>query len=260
MTDRHFMRLIEAQWAQNKFLCVGLDTDDRKISPSSPDGVRAFNRTIIDATRDIVSAFKLNLAFYEALGADGWGVLKDSVDYIREVSPEAVVIADAKRADIGNTNEGYVRAVFDDLGADAITVHPYLGAEAVGPFLDRAEKGVIVLCRTSNPGSGELQDLQIRGQRLYEYVAQSVSETWNRNGNCGLVVGATYPEDLARVRALAPTMPILVPGIGAQGGDLEKTVKAARDRMIISISRGIIYASSPRDATIEFDAAIRAAL
>ncbi len=269
METRNFRALLEKLWARGLFVCVGLDTRmDRipghqiKLIPEKDlDGgqdntdventIFAYNCAIVDATHDLVCAYKPNVAFYEAEGEAGIRALRRTIQYIHAVAPDVPVILDAKRADIGSTNEGYVRAAFDELGADAITVHPYLGAEAMRPFLDRADKGVIVLCRTSNPGAGEFQDLLVSGKPLYRAVARQVTDEWNSNGNCAVVVGATYPEELAMVRAVVGDMPILIPGIGAQGGDVEKTVRAGQDErgmgMIINSSRGVIFASSGED-------------
>ena len=243
---------------QNSLVCVGLDSEISKIpahlqSDKTPQFT--FNKAIIDATHDLVCAYKPNSAFYEARGVDGIAELKMTCDYIRQSHPEIVLILDAKRADIGSTNEGYVTYAFDWLGADAITLHPYLGKEALKPFLDRKDKGCIILCRTSNPGAGEFQDLKLdsgnQAIELYQRVAEKVAKDWNYNGNCGLVVGATYPEELEIVRRIANDLPFLIPGIGAQGGDIEKTVKAGVDEngrnAIINSSRGIIFASSGQD-------------
>lgn len=258
MNNRNFRALLETQWSCDKFVCVGLDTEFDKI----PESVRrdhvsvestivTFNRAIVEATSDLVCAYKPNTAFYEAHGAEGIAALKKTIADIHAIAPDVPVILDAKRADIGNTNSGYVNAAFDFLRADAITVHPYLGAEALKPFLERAEKGVIVLCRTSNPGAGEFQDLLVNGEPLYRLVARRVASEWNKNGNCLLVVGATYPNELREVRQLVGDMPILIPGIGAQGGDVEKTVTAGKDSrghgIIVNSSRGIIFASKDED-------------
>lgn len=259
MGDRNFMELLEAQWSKGNFVCVGLDSEYEKIPAHLRSGDQAgtstaitmFNRAIVEATKDIVCAYKPNAAFYEAHGAEGIVALHHTIADIHAIAPDVPVILDAKRADIGNTNAGYVDAAFNFLRADAITVHPYLGAEALQPFLARAEKGVIVLCRTSNPGAGEFQDLSVNGEPLYRFVARRVANEWNKSGNCALVVGATYPDELHEVRGLVGGMPILIPGIGAQGGDVEKTVSAGKDRrgqgMIINSSRGIIFASKGAD-------------
>jgi orotidine-5'-phosphate decarboxylase len=273
--ERNFRALLEETWAQQKFLCVGLDPDYERIPEhlkggSVKEALLSFNRGIVDATHDIAGSYKPNTAFYEAFGSIGWEVLHETIQYIREVTPSALIIADAKRADIGNTNNGYVAAMFEHLQADAITVHPYLGGEALRPFLERADKGVIVLCRTSNSGAGEFQDLAVGSEPLYLTIARTVAMSWNTNGNCALVVGATYPDELACVRAAAPELPILIPGIGAQGGDIEMTVRNGMDArgagVIISSSRSIMYASNRSDfvqaarfAAQELDGAIRAA-
>ncbi|MBL8121377.1 orotidine-5'-phosphate decarboxylase [Candidatus Saccharibacteria bacterium] len=236
--------------AHHSLLCIGLDSDVDKL----PVGVNqlTFNKAIIDATHDIVAAYKPNTAFYEALGAEGIETLKAICEYIGQVCPEVPILLDAKRADIGNTNLGYVQFAYDYLGADAITLHPYLGREALEPFLERADKGAIVLCRTSNPGAGEFQDRYIDGHKLYEHVAKMVATDWNGNGNCMLVVGATYPDEAAAIRQIVgDDMWFLVPGVGAQGGDVEQLMKAAQnsrgDGLLISSSRDIIFASSGTD-------------
>lgn len=256
MNERNFRNLLEAQWSLGKFLCVGLDSDLEKIPQAARangtgESIVNFNRAIIDATKDIVCAYKPNSAFYEAHGDEGWSALRETIQYIHEQAPEVPVILDAKRGDIGNTNEGYVISAFDYLHADAITVQPYPGREALQPFLDRKDKGIIVLCRMSNPGAGEFQDLQIDGTPLYKIVAEHVAKEWNSNGNCALVVGATFPDELKEVREIIGDMPILIPGVGVQGGDIGKTVAAGRDSrgagIIISVSRAIIFASDGED-------------
>jgi orotidine-5'-phosphate decarboxylase len=268
---RTFNDLISAKWDERKYLCVGLDPDLKKIptsiSGSPRERIVAFNRAIVDATKDIVCAFKPNSAFYEAEGIEGWQALKDTCDYIYEAAPDVPIILDAKRSDIGNTNEGYARMAFDFFRADAITVHPYQGGEALAPFFARTEKGIIVLVKTSNPGSGEFQALDTDGEPLYLRVTRQVVHEWNKNGNCCIVVGATYPHELEQVRAIAPDIPILIPGTGAQGGDLEATVKAAGGKMFINVSRAVLYASSNPDfveaaraQALIYDGAIRAAL
>lgn len=273
---RDFLEFTKRQWGQGAFLCVGLDPSLETIPPSvqghtPAERILSFSKAIVDATKAVAGFYKPNSAFYEAYGDEGMRALREVISYIHTVAPETVVILDAKRADIGNTNNGYVRAAFEDMGADAITVHPYLGSEALEPFLSRADKGVIVLARTSNTGAGEFQDIDTGGEPLYIKVARTVAEKWNTRGNCGLVVGATYPEELKRVRAAAPTLPILIPGVGAQGGDLEASVKNGKDAnnqgIILAISRGIIFASQGSDfaeaagaKAKEYDSAIRAAL
>lgn len=244
--------------AVNSLLCVGLDSD----LPQLPERFRnlsqpqfEFNKWIIEQTHQHASAYKPNLAFYEARGELGWQELRLTMEFLRQNYPDIPTIADAKRADIGSTNEGYVTAIFDELGFDAITLHPYLGREALQPFLDRKDKGCIILCKTSNPGSGELQDLEVKladgepSKKMWEMVAEKVATEWNSHNNCLLVVGATYPEELKRVRELVGEMTLLVPGIGAQGGDTHHTVQAALNTqqkgMILNSSRGIIFAAKP---------------
>jgi len=238
----------------NSLVCVGLDSDFNKLPVFLKERANPqfeFNKAIIDATADLVCSYKPNSAFYEALGDTGIQQLKMTCDYLRQNYPEILIILDAKRADIGNTNQGYVEFAYDYLGADAITLHPYLGSEAIKPFLEREDKAAIILCKTSNPGAGELQDLMVDGSPLYQMVAEKVVKEWNKLNNCMLVVGATYPEELKIVRQIAGEMTFLVPGVGAQGGDIEKTVKAglnsAKMGIIINSSRGIIFASSGDD-------------
>ena len=272
-----FAELFDARVATGAHLCVGLDPSPATIPDiidrtlAAHDRVVSFNECIVDATRDIAAAFKPNAAFYEAMGAAGWEALRRTAQYIRRVAPEVPVLLDAKRADIGSTNEGYVRAVFDEVGADAVTVHPYLGEQALRPFLDRPGTGIFVLARTSNPGAGEFQDLLIDGLPLYRQVAKRVAVEWTAQARLGLVVGATYPRELEEVRAdIPPDVPILIPGVGAQGGDLDASVRAnveAGSRaFIISVSRGIAGAAQGDDpaaairaAAQEFDAQIRRA-
>lgn len=251
MVTRNFNDMLRKQWADGKYLCVGLDTDIEKVPEHLRQlGVRkalvSFNRGIVDAVKGTVCAFKPNSAFYEAYGDEGLSALRETIMYINEVAGDVPVILDAKRGDIGNTNLGYITAAFEHLHADAITLHPYLGSDALQPFLDNKEKGIFVLCRTSNGGSAELQNLIVDGEPLYKKVAHLAVEKWNTNGNCGLVVGATYPEELAEVRVIAGDMPILIPGIGAQGGDVEAAARAGRSAgggMILNASRSVIYAS-----------------
>lgn len=256
MTGRNFRTLLEAQWDRQKFVCPGLDPDFEKLPEHIRSrGVReafvSFNRGIIDATKDLVCAYKPNSAFYEAHGDDGIAALRETIVYINEQAPGVPVLYDAKRADIGNTNVGYAVAAFDHLGADAITVHPYMGGESLKEFFDRTDKGIFVMCRNSNPGAGEFQDLLVDGEPLYLHLAKAFRDKWNSNGNCGLVVGATYPEEIARVRSAAPDMTFLIPGVGAQGGDLVASVSNGKNAQgsgfIISTGRAILYASSGTD-------------
>src|SRR3989338_6587456 len=216
----------------NSLVCVGLD-----------QGTHEFDKKIIDQTYQYVCVYKLNFAFYEANVVSGWKDLKKTVDYLKQNHPDIPVIADAKRGDIGNTNQAYAKAIFDDLKFDAVTVNPYVGREGLQPFLDQKDKGIIILCKTSNPGSGEFQDL------VWQKVAENVVRDWNKNHNCLLVVGATYPEELAQVRKIVGDMTLLVPGICAQGGEVEATVKAGLNSkkagMIINSSRAIIFSDDP---------------
>jgi len=246
-----FVKLREAVQRNHSFLCVGLDPDPSLLPEKD---VLAFNRAIIEATADLACVYKPNLAFYEALGPAGLEILQRTVEAIPEDVP---TIADAKRGDIGNTAAAYARALFDVYGFDAATVNPYLGGDALAPFLERADKGVFVLCRTSNPSAGDLQDLLVPtgpGQErrpLYLEVA-ALARSWNeQHRNVGLVVGATYPEELGRIRQLCPDMTFLLPGVGAQGADVAAAVGNALDEegggFIIASSRQILYASSGRD-------------
>jgi orotidine-5'-phosphate decarboxylase len=266
-TNITFTTKLESGWQRDNFVCVGLDSDYEQVPDvikagrSVEDALFHFNREIIDATHDLVCAYKPNAAFYEAQGEAGWRALLNTVRYVREIYPQIPVILDAKRADIDNTNLGYVQSAFDYLGVDAITVHPYLGREALAPFLARKEKGIIVLVKTSNPGAGEFQDLPVGPEQepLYMVVARHVVQAWNGNGNCAIVVGATYPDELRRVREVAGDMPILIPGIGTQGGDVAATVKMGQDSrgwgMIINAARSIIFASKGSDFAVTARAA-----
>ena len=233
-------------------LCVGLDSALERLPARFTDENQpqlAFNRWIVEETLPYVAAYKPNLAFYEARGAAGWAELAETMAFLRAQAPDVFTVADAKRADIGSTNAGYVSGILDELGFDAITVQPYLGREALSPFLEREDKVAIVLCRTSNPGAGELQDLAVDGAPLWEVVATRVRDEWNVNGNCMLVVGATYPAELARVRELCPDLPFLVPGVGAQGGDVEAVIAGGLDAngggLLINASRSVIFAHDP---------------
>jgi orotidine-5'-phosphate decarboxylase len=238
----------------NSLVSIGLDSDISKIPlhlQQNPDAQFLFNKAIINATHDLVCAYKPNSAFYEGAGAKGIEQLKRTCDYIQHTYPDIPIIIDAKRADIGNTNVGYADYVFTYLGADAVTLQPFLGGEALKPFLDRKDKGVIILCRTSNPGAHEFQDLLIEQKPLYQIVAERVANSWNKNDNCMLVVGATYPEELKIVRTIARDMTFLVPGIGAQGGNVEQTMKAGmnskKSGLIMNAGRSIIFASNGED-------------
>lgn len=240
-------RLAASCRARESLLCVGLDPDPALMA--IPDIVE-FNKGIVDATKDLVCAYKPNLAFYEAHGSRGIVALEETVAYIRSVAPRVVLLADAKRGDIGSSNAHYASALFDLWGFDAITVLGYTGGEALEPFLEYEDRGIFVVCRSSNEGAGEFQDLQVSsdgaGRRLFELVAERAS-AWNRRGNVALVVGATYPDELTTVRAICPDMPILVPGVGAQEGTLRVSVVAGMDalgrNLIVSASRSVLYAS-----------------
>jgi orotidine-5'-phosphate decarboxylase len=246
-----FLEKLENASRKNRsLLCVGLDPDP-KLLPEKV-AVLEFNRAIIEATADLVCAYKLNLAFYEALDDEGFHALRESIKHISE---DIVVIADAKRGDIGNTARAYAQAIFENLNCDATTVNPYLGFDSVAPFIEYREKGVFILCRTSNEGARDFQSLRCTepgtaSRPLFEIVAQKAS-SWNAYGNIGLVVGATYPEELRLIRETHPDTPLLIPGVGAQGGDLALAVRygvdARGERAIINSSRQIIYASRGKD-------------
>ncbi len=240
-------KLTSAARKNKSLLCIGLDPDPRLM----PDkvGIFEFNKAIIDATADLVCAYKPNFAFYEALGNEGLDALKRTVSHIPDDIP---VIGDAKRGDIGNTAKAYAKTIFSDFNFDATTVNPYLGFDSIEPFIQYHEKGVFILCRTSNAGAVDFQALRCleHDRPLFEVVALKASK-WNVYGNIGLVVGATYPEELKLIRQSHSDMPLLIPGVGAQGGDLELTVRygvdAQGERAIINSSRQVIYASRERD-------------
>ncbi len=242
-------KLAAAVRKNNSRLCIGLDPDPA-LMPAGID-IHDFNKAIIDATYDMVCAYKPNFAFYEALGHDS---LEDLHRTIIHIPKHIIVIGDAKRGDIGNTSKAYAKAIFDYLGCDATTVNPYLGFDSVEPFLQYKEKGVFILCRTSNAGAADFQSLLCQTEQglrpLFEIVAEK-ARAWNKHGNVGLVVGATAPEELKRIRQNYPDMPLLIPGVGAQGGDLAQTVSNGFDakgvRTIINSSRQILYASRGKD-------------
>lgn len=240
-------RLREAWKQSNSLVCVGLDPDLQRLPEaviSKPKPIFEFNRAIIDATADVVCCYKPQFAHYAAVGAEDQ--LEATINYIHDHYPTIPVILDAKRGDIGSTAALYAKEAFERYQADAVTVNPYLGSDSLQPFLAWSDRGVIILVRTSNPSAREIQDLIVDQQPLYEQVAQLAVDTWNASGNVLLVVGATYPEELARVRKIVGDIPLLVPGIGAQGGDVAAAVRAGCDSqgagMIINSSRGIIYA------------------
>jgi orotidine-5'-phosphate decarboxylase len=237
-------KLLNASRKNQSWLCIGLDPDP-ELMPQI--GILEFNKSIIHSTSDLVCAYKPNLAFYEALGTEGLAILEKTIRYVPSDIP---VIGDAKRGDIGNTARAYARALFAVLGFDAATVNPYLGFDSLEPFINYQDKGVFILCRTSNRGAADFQNLAAGGTPLYEVVARKAKE-WNVHGNIGLVVGATYPEELERVRSICPDMLLLIPGVGAQGGDLASAVgygvDAHGEKAIINVSRQILYASKEKD-------------
>ena len=248
-----FMQALRDRWnAADSLVCVGLDPEPAKFPgkfANDPDAVFNFGRAIVDATAEYACSFKPQIAHFAALGAED--ALQRLIAHIHAMHPGIPVILDSKRGDIGSTAQHYASEAFDRYGADAVTANPYLGRDSVQPFLDRAERGVVILCRTSNPGADDLQDLSIDGRPLYQHVAEKVAREWNGNGNCALVVGATWPEQLREVRAIVGDVPFLVPGVGAQGGDVEAVVANAKTAdgtgLIVSSSRAILYASSGDD-------------
>lgn len=245
-----FTALLRQAWTRrDSMLCVGLDPDLSRLPEGierTPAGVEAFCRQIVDATGDLVCAFKPQIAYFAAIGAER--ELERLCTHIRDSHPDVPLILDAKRGDIGDTAALYAREAFERYGAHAVTVNPYLGTDSLEPFLSHAGRGVIVLCRTSNAGSGEFQSGLVEGAPLYERVARTAKDVWARRGEVALVVGATYPDELARVRSIVGDMALLVPGIGAQGGDVAAVVRAGRDSsgygLIVNSSRAVLYADS----------------
>ena len=253
-----FMQALRQRWSNaDSLVCVGLDPEPAKFPArfgSDPDAVFAFCRAIVDATAGHACAFKPQIAHFAALGAED--ALTRLIAHVHAAHPGIPVILDAKRGDIGSTARHYAAEAFDRYAADAVTANPYLGRDSVQPFLDRADRGVVILCRTSNPGAADLQDLPVQAaggtQRpLYQHVAETIARDWNGHGNCALVVGATWSEQLREVRAIVGDMPFLVPGVGAQGGDVEAVVRNARTAdgtgLMVSSSRAILYASQGDD-------------
>jgi orotidine-5'-phosphate decarboxylase len=257
----NFIDKLSAAWTtNNSLLCVGLDPDVARLPlalQNEPDGIFTFCKAIIDATADLACSFKPQIAYFAALGAERQ--LEQVCAYARLHYPHIPLILDAKRGDIGATAKQYAREAFDRYGADAVTVNPYMGFDSVEPYMEWSERGVIVLCRTSNAGGSDLQFLDVDGKPLYQHVARMVADKWNVNGQCALVVGATFPHELAEVRAIVGEMPLLVPGVGAQGGDVEATVKSGRTAagagMMINSSRAILYAA--QQGNEDFAAAAR---
>jgi len=254
----HFMQSLHQSWQRNHSLvCVGLDPEPARFPAhlrDRPDAVYTFCRAIVDATATLVCAYKPQIAHFAALRAED--ALERLIAHIHEAHPGIPVILDAKRGDIGSTAQHYATEAFERYQADAVTLNPYLGRDSIQPFLDRADKGVILLCHTSNPGAADLQDLVVEstgGERLplYQHLARTIARDWNAHGNCALVTGATWPEQLAEVRALVGDMPLLVPGIGAQGGDVEAVLRHGRTAdgtgLMISSSRAILYAGKGED-------------
>ena len=250
---RSFMDRLRDRWEHaDTLVCVGLDPEPAKFPARfahDPDAIFHFCRDIVDATAPYVCAFKPQIAHFAAAHAEE--ALRMLILHIGFRYPDIPVILDSKRGDIGSTAQHYASEAFDRYGADAVTVNPYLGRDSVQPFLDRADKGVVILCRTSNPGAGDLQDMVIGGRPLYQHVAEKIARDWNENDNCALVVGATWPEQLREVRAIVGDVPFLVPGVGVQGGDVAAVVSNARTRdgtgLVVSSSRAILYASSGED-------------
>lgn len=243
-----FIEKLDQCWAtSNSLLCVGLDPNLEKIPAhikERPEPIFEFCKAIVDATHDLVCAYKPQIAYFAGLSAEDQ--LQKTLDYIRSTYPHIPIILDSKRGDIGSTAAMYAQEAFERFKADAVTVNPYMGQDSAQPFLDYADKGTVLLCRTSNAGAGDIQDLEVDGQPIYEKVATMITQKWNSNNNCCIVVGATWPEQMQRLRAITGDMPFLVPGVGAQGGDVEALVKAGQTKegkgLIINSSRGVIYA------------------
>ncbi|HQZ36762.1 MAG TPA: orotidine-5'-phosphate decarboxylase [Ilumatobacteraceae bacterium] len=245
-----FTEHLRRAWARSQsMLCVGLDPDPTRFPEVVGGSVFDFCMAIVDATADTVCAFKPQIAYFAAAGAER--ELELICAAIRDRHPDVLLVLDAKRGDIGSTAQQYAHEAFDRYGAHVVTVNPYLGTDSVEPFLRHPDGGVFVLCRTSNPGSGDFQSLSVDGEPLYLHIARRVATEWNEIGDCGLVVGATYPGELREVRAIVGDLPLLVPGIGAQGGDVQATVEAGADStgfgMVINSSRAILYASNGPD-------------
>jgi orotidine-5'-phosphate decarboxylase len=254
--DGGFVQNLRARWLRSSsLLCVGLDPDPTRFPPhlaAKPDAIKTFCCAIVDATHDLVCAFKPQIAFFASAAAEDQ--LLDVIDYIHATYPGVPVILDAKRGDIGSTAEHYAREVFERFHADAVTLSPFLGFDSVAPYLAYRGKGAVILCRTSNPGAAEFQNLDCAGKPLYQWIAESVATRWNDTGQCALVVGATAPRELAQVRALIGDVPVLVPGIGAQGGDIEATVNAGKTDeggLMISSSRAVLYAGDGEDFAMD---------
>jgi orotidine-5'-phosphate decarboxylase len=252
----NFIQKLEQCWSSsNSLLCVGLDPNWQKIPDhlkKLPEPIFEFCKAMVDATHDLVCAYKPQIAYFSSLQAEDQ--LVKTLNYIRQTYPHIPIILDSKRGDIGSTAEMYAVEAFDRYKADAVTVNPYMGQDSAKPFLDRADRGTVLLCRTSNPGAADIQDLRVDGQPLYEKVASMISQDWNYNHNCCIVVGATWPEQMARLREITGNMPFLVPGVGAQGGDVGALVKAGQTNdgkgLMINSSRAIIYAGDDQNFAI----------
>ncbi len=252
-----FEKLTNAVQQNNSLLCVGLDPYQKMITTT--EELVSFNRLIIEATADVACAYKPNLAIYEAMGKEGLLALEQTLDIIRDVNPTAPIIGDGKRGDIGNCSLAYTQMLFEKYKFDAVTVNPYMGYDSIEPFLQYKDKGIFVLCRTSNPGGQDIQELMVMqkgapsARPLYEVVAE-LALKWNQNNNVGLVVGATYPEQISRIRQICPNMLFLIPGVGAQGGNIMKTVHNAVNNegkgFIINVSRQIMYAGRTSKGTL----------
>ncbi|MEO8306443.1 MAG: orotidine-5'-phosphate decarboxylase [Pseudomonadota bacterium] len=256
-------RLYAAARRNDSLVCVGLDPEPERLPPAlrgAADAIFQFNRQIIDATATWACCYKPQFAHYAAIGAEDQ--LLATIRYIHENHPDLPVILDSKRGDIGSTAAKYAQESFERYGADAATVNPYLGFDSVEPYLKWRDRGVIVLCRTSNPGARDFQDLESGGKRLYRHVAERVARDWNGAGNCMLVIGATYPQELAEIRSVVGDLPFLVPGVGAQGGDVAAAVRAGMTAdglgMVLNSSRGILYASGGEDFAAAAGVATRA--
>jgi orotidine-5'-phosphate decarboxylase len=251
-----FIENLSKSWRQhNSLVCVGLDPDLSRLPhhlEKTPESIFLFNKEIIDATHDLVCAYKPQIAYFSAISAEQQ--LEQTIEYIKSNYPQIPVILDAKRGDIGSTAEMYATEAFGRYHADAVTINPYMGYDSAEPFLRYQDRGIILLCRTSNSGAGDIQDLIIDGIPIYEHIAKLIAEKWNANNNCLLVVGATWPAQMSKIRSIVGDMPFLVPGVGAQGGNVEEMVKAGQTNdgtgLIINSSRAILYANNGLDFAV----------
>jgi orotidine-5'-phosphate decarboxylase len=260
-----FTQRLKRAWEKNdSLLCVGLDPEIGRFPPAlaaAPDAIFEFNKAVIDATADLVCAYKPQFAHYAALKAEDQ--LERTIEYVHRSCPGILVILDGKRGDVGHTAERYAAEAFERYRADAVTVNPYLGSDSLEPFLRHEDRGVFILCRTSNPGARDLQDLETGARRLYHVVAELAAQRWNTRGNCALVVGATYPRELAAVRGIVGELPLLLPGVGTQGADVAQAVLSGQTRsgsgLLVSSSRAILYGPGSGRAGADFASAARAA-